>query len=67
MRTPAMFILIMIVTAACSNPLEAKYKEGYEAGYEEGLTEGREQGKSEAIECVRSEGGGAGNAADSCE
>jgi hypothetical protein len=76
LRAQAVVVLVGApLLAGCTNPIEQARQEGYERGleegfenrFEEGKEEGEEEGKADAIECVRSEGGYAVDAADSCE
>lgn len=54
------------LTGCGPSPVELR-ESAYAEGYEEGMEAGQESGKQEALDCVRGEGGGAEDAADTCE
>lgn len=55
--------LVLLLIYGCGSSEEEKAEMSYDAGYSDGYREGA----AEALECVKREGGGAEDAADSCE
>lgn len=59
--------LALLVLSGCGPSTDEIRDTAYSEGYAMGREEGHQDGKQEAIDCVRDEGGGADDAADSCE
>lgn len=53
----------LLSISGCGPSVEEKEEMSYDAGYSDGYR----KGAAEALECVNREGGGAEDAADSCE
>jgi flagellar biosynthesis/type III secretory pathway protein FliH len=59
-------LVAALILPGCADRIEEARLAGYEEGYEEGREQGAETGKEEALDCVRTTGGSAEDAADDC-
>ena len=60
-------LFVLTILSGCGPTADETHDAAYSEGYAVGYEEGQQAGKQEAIDCVRNEGEGAEDAANTCE